>query len=568
MRGARSVLARSLRLPQSPLLRWASAVVLAIFSVADAVLLRPLPYRDSDRLVVAIGEMKKRNVTDWPFSNADFFDLRNGTKYVFEDMAAVTTGRGILPGADGSLEQVRFGQVTTNFFRLMGARVAIGRDFNEEDGQPQAPLKAVARPGATAPQRLPTIAILSYEYWQRRYGGSRDILGQGLVPGRTGGPQVVGVLAPRLELLLPPHLSQELRPDIWTAGRLAYDNQQRNGVSLWPIGRLRDGITLERAQSEADAVAGELRKNFSLHATSGFHIRLEPMHKYLVAAVRPVIVALMGGVIFLLLIACANVANLLLVRASLRERELAVRTALGGSGWQLVRQMLAEALLLSGLGDLLGLGLAWAGIRELRAIAPASLPRLESIAIDPTVLFFTALISLAAAILFGLPPALRASRPDVMQVLRGAGRTSGLAAGGFLRSTVVVVEVSLAFVLLIGSGLMFRSFMKLQQVDPGYDPRGLLTFQVLANGVDQPQQRAAVSRQIEDRLRALPGVLNVTASFPFPLAGGFNPIRWGTGEALADASKFQAVDFQVVLPGYFETLRTPILAGRSLHRCR
>ncbi len=560
---------RSLR--SSPVFTSAAVVTIAlgiggttaIFSVTNAVLLRPLPYTDSDRLVVAIGEMRKRNVTDWPFSNADFFDLRNGTSHAFEGLAAVVTGRGILPGADGSLEQVRFAQVTPDFFRLMGVHIAIGRDFNEGDGQSQPPVPTVATPGAPAPQRSPTIAILSYEYWQRRYGGSRDILGQSLTPGEAGALRIVGVLAPRFELLLPPHLNQELRPDVWTAGRLAYDNANRNTVGLWPIGRLRKGATLERAQSEADAVAAEIRKDFSIHATSGFHIRLEPMRRYLVAAVRPVILALMGGVTFLLLIACANVANLLLVRASLRERELAVRTALGGSGWRLVRQMLAEALLLSVLGMLLGLGLALAGIGELRAIAPANLPRLDSIRIDPAVLLFTALISLAAAVLFGLPPALRASRPDVMQTLRGTGRTEGLGSGGLLRSMVVIVEVALAFVLLIGSGLMFRSFLKLQQIDPGYDPRGLLTFQVLGNAGNRPQQRAAFSRQIEDRLRALPGVLNVTASFPFPLAGGFSPIRWGTGEALGDASKFQAADVQVVLPGYFETLRTPVLAGRT-----
>ncbi|MBV9499760.1 MAG: ABC transporter permease [Acidobacteriaceae bacterium] len=558
------------RLRSSPVFTIAAVVTIAlgigattaIFSVTNAVLLRSLNYRDSNRLVVAIGEMRKRNVTDWPFSNADFFDLRNGTRPAFEDMAAVATGRGILPRADGSLEQVRFAQVTPDFFRLMGAHIAIGRDFNKEDGQPQPLVPTVATPAAT-PQHLPTIAILSYEYWQRRYGGSRDILGHTLTPGRAGAIQIVGVLAPRFELLLPPHLNQELNPDVWTAGRLTYDNANRNTVGLWPIGRLREGATLDRAQSEADAVAAEIRKDFSIHRTSGFNIRLEPMRRYLVAAVRPVILALMGGVIFLLLIACANVANLLLVRASLRERELAVRTALGGSGWRFVRQMLAEALLLSGLGMLLGLGLASAGIGELRAIAPANLPRLEWIRIDPAVLLFTALISVAAAILFGLPPALRASRRDVLQALRGTGRTEGLGGGGLLRSMVVIVEVALAFVLLIGSGLMFRSFLKLQQIDTGYDPRGLLTFQVLGNAGDQPQQRAAFSRQIEDRLRALPGVLNLTASFPFPLAGGFSPIRWGTGEALADSSKFQAVDVQIVLPGYFETLRTPILTGRT-----
>jgi putative ABC transport system permease protein len=260
------------------------------------------------------------------------------------------------------------------------------------------------------------------------------------------------------------------------------------------------------------------------------------------------------------------VANLLLVRASLRERELAVRTALGGSRLRLVRQMLAEALLLSGAGAALGLGLAWIGIHELLVIAPANLPRLESIAIDPRVLGFTALAALAATALFGTAPALRASRPDVMQVLRASGRTAGLGGGRLLRNTVVVAEVALSFVLLVGSGLMFRSFLALQRIDPGFDSHGVLTFLLVGGrpGRSAPQ-RAALMRERLDRLRTLPGALAVTASFPLPLAGGFSPIRWGTEQALTDPSKFQAADFQFVLPGYFETLRTPLLAGRTFN---
>ncbi len=271
----------------------------------------------------------------------------------------------------------------------------------------------------------------------------------------------------------------------------------------------------------------------------------------------------MGAVIFLLLIACANVANLMLVRMSLRQRELAIRTSLGGNWWRLVRQTLSEAVLLAALGTLAGLGLAWLGIHELLVIAPANLPRLESIAIDPVVLLFTIIAGLGAAAIFGVAPALRAARPDVMNVLRGSSRTAGLAGGGLLRNSVVIVEVALCFVLLIGSGLMFRSFLALRHVDPGFDPHNLLTFQLLGPTPPAPAQRAASMREIHDRLRALAGVQSVTAASPFPLTGGFFPIRWGTAEALSDASKFQAVDNQIVLPGYFETLRTPLVAGRT-----
>jgi putative ABC transport system permease protein len=326
---------------------------------------------------------------------------------------------------------------------------------------------------------------------------------------------------------------------------------------------LKEGATLKQARTEAEVVASEKRKTDTILRTADFHFQLEPMGEYLVAEVRPAILALTGAVVFLLLIACANVANLLLVRASLRQRELAVRAALGAGWRRLVRQLLAEALLLAVAGAVLGLGLAWMGIRQLLAIAPANLPRLDSIKLDPVSLVFTALAGLAAAVIFGLPPALQASRPDVMNVLRGSGRSGGLVGGQRLRNVVVITEVALSFVLLIGSGLMFRSFIALQRIDTGYNPHGLLTFQLLGpRGGPQPQSRAAFMREAQDRLRALPGVESVTASSPFPLAGGSSPIRWGLEQALSDPTKFQAVDNQIVLPGYFETLRTPLLAGR------
>ncbi|HZS07619.1 MAG TPA: ABC transporter permease [Blastocatellia bacterium] len=537
----------------------------AIFSVVNAVLLRPLPYSNPDRLVLVSADMRKRNVTDWLFSNTDYFDLRDRSKTTLEDLAAVNTGRRILPREDGTPEQVRVAAVTPNFFRLLGAKITAGRDFAEADGQPQPPQPQTSgAPGAQAQPPLPTIAILSYEYWQRRYGGNTAILGRGMLNGGSSGPQVVGVLAPGFELLLPPRMNAERVPDVWFAARLGYDTANRNNVAHRVIARLKDGVTLGQAQAEADAAAAEIRKNDSIRETSGLHFRLEPLHKYLVAEVRPALLALTGAVIFLLLVACANVANLLLVRAALRGRELAVRAALGGGWWRLVRQMLVEALLLAGAGTLLGLGLAWAGIRQLLAIAPANLPRLDSIRVDPVVLAYTALAGLAAAAIFGLPPALQASRPDVMNLLRGSGRAGSLGGGGRLRNAVVVTEVALSFVLLIGSGLMFRSFLALQRIDTGYDPHGLLTFLLLGpRGGQQPQERASFMREVEGRLRALAGVESVTAAGPFPLADRFSPIRWGTAAALSDPTKFQAVDNQSVLPGYFETLRTPLLAGRT-----
>jgi len=288
------------------------------------------------------------------------------------------------------------------------------------------------------------------------------------------------------------------------------------------------------------------------------------MRQHMVAEARPVILALMGSVIFLLLVACANVANLLLVRASMRSRELAVRAALGANRWKLMSPVFAEAIWLAALGTLGGIVLAWAGIKELRALAPADLPRLDNVAVDTSVLVFTALAGLAAAILFGMTPALRASRPRLMNVLGGSSRNSGLGSGSLMRNSVVTVEVALSFVLLVGSGLMFRSFLQLQRIDPGFQSSNLLTFVLNGNNnATTPAARAAFIRQVQDRLRAIPGVESVAGSVPFPLAGGFTPIRWGLSDALADPGKFQATDFQIVSPGYFETMRTPLLAGRT-----
>jgi predicted permease len=535
----------------------------AMFSVTNTVLLRPLPYKSPDRLVLACSDMRRRNVKDFPFSNADYLDLRNGARTAFEDFAAVFTGRGPALQADGTPEEAGFARVSTNFFRVMGAPVAIGRDFDDADGLPQPPAPQAGVPAAgLAPPQPPVSVILSYGYFERRFGGNRSAIGQTLrVPGGVS-PVIVGVLSPGFELLFPADANVEQFPDIWFAARIPYDTANRNNVQWRVIGRMKPDVTMERAQAVADTVTEQLRRENPIARTAGQYIRLEPMKQHLVSAVRPAVLALMGAVIFLLLIACANVANLMLVRASLRERELAVRTALGGSWWQLVRQMLAEAFVIAAFGTMLGLLLAWLGIQDLLAIAPGDVPRLNLIHIDPAVLAFSAFAGFAAAAMFGVVPALRAARPDIMRILRASGRTAGLS-GGMLRNGVVVMEVALCFVLLIGSGLMFRSFLAIQRVDVGFDPHQLLTFQVLGNFGNTPAAREALMRQLHDRLAAMPGVRSATASFPMPLAGGFFPIRWGTGEAQTDPTKFQAADPQIVLPGYFETMHTPLIAGRT-----
>src|ERR1700754_318376 len=535
----------------------------AIFSVTNGVLLRQLPYKDPERLVLACSDMQKRNVKDFPLSNVDYLDLRNGARNNFEDFAALNTFRATLPGLDGTPQRVPIAAVSTNFIQMMGGNIIAGRNFEDSDGTPPAP-QPQAGANAAAPPQQPTMAILSHQYFQQRFGGDRTIIGKPLPVSASFGPPpiIVGVLDPSFELLFPPQANIEQFPSLWIAARIPYDAANRNNVQWRVIARLKPGVGMPQAQAEAETIAEKIRQENTIARTSGQYFRLEPMKQHLVNEVRPTILALMGAVIFLLLIACANVANLMLVRTSTRERELAVRAALGAGWWTLVRQTLVEAFVIAAVGTMFGVALAKLGIHELLVIAPANLPRLNAIQIDGRVLAFSALAGLVSAMIFGVVPALRTARPNLMDVLRNSGRSGALGAAA-LRNGVVVAEVALAFVLLIGSGLMFRTFLAIQRVNLGFDPQRLLTFQLLGNAGGTPQELLTFKRQLREQLDAIPGVSSVTASFPLPLAGGFNPVRWGGREALEDPSRFQAADLQIVLPGYFESIGTKLIAGRT-----
>ena len=343
----------------------------AIFSVVNAVLLEPLPYAAPDRLVHVWHDLRTRNVTRFPWAPADFHDLRTQATMLSE-VAALTTGRQVIvaEGGLGEAEVVRTGNATPNIFRLLGARMSQGSDFTAADGvpPPASAVDAGQAPAVNTPPPPPR-AILSYEFWQRKFGANPSIVGTvvGLGQQRV---EVVGVLAPGFELLFPPGVNIERAPDVWTPMRVDFAAGSRVNVASRVIGRLRDGVTIAQAQEEVDAIAADLRQQFAIKQTAGFHLRLEPMHQDLVADVQPVILTLMGVVCFVMLIACANVANLLLVRAASRERELAVRSALGGSRARLVRQLLAESLLLAGLAASAGVLLAAFGIELLVALGP------------------------------------------------------------------------------------------------------------------------------------------------------------------------------------------------------
>lgn len=554
-------------LARSPAFAVGAVVILALglgasaltFSVVNGVLLRPLRYGNTDRLVFVMSDLQARNVEDFPLSEADLIDIRTNTAEAFDDVGAVVTGRGTASQEGGALEEIRWARVTPNFFRVLGARMALGRDFVESDGRP---LFEQATRGAT-PVEVSRGTILSYEYWQRRFGGDRSVLGRDLPGTAPGSAQIVGVLAPGFELLFPPGANIERSPDHWIATRLTYDSANRNAVSLRAIARLKHGITVSEAQASLDRVAADLRSKSDVWKTADYQLRLAPMQAHLVREARPTIVVLMSAAIVLLLIACANLTNLFLIRTSARARDHAIRRALGASRWRQVSPVLDEALIIALLSAGLGLALAWLAGTQLRLLAPATVPRLDEIGVDGRVAILAILAAAAVTVLIGLVSSRYIRRTELADALRAGARMQGPAVSR-LRSVIVVAAVALSFVLLTGSGLMVRSFFALQRIDPQFDPRNVLTFQLLGGrGGDQPEQRSAFVAAVKASLLAIPGVGQVTAATPFPLAGGFNATRWGTEAALTDQSRLQSADFQTVLPGYFETLRTPLLEGRT-----
>jgi putative ABC transport system permease protein len=406
------------------------------------------------------------------------------------------------------------------------------------------------------------MTVLSHEYWMRRYGGDRGVIGQSIVtPGNATG-QIVGVLAPDAQLLFAARNNIEKSPDLWIASRQDFSQGTRTAGVLRVIGRLTPNVSVAQAQAQMDKLASDLREAHQVKKNAGVHIAVVPMHESLVSDVRLSILALMGAVVFVLLIACANVANLMMTQAARRERELAVKTALGAGRGTLVRQILAESLLLALVGSLVGLGLARAGIAALQRIGPQDLPRLAYVSIDLTVLGFCIGMALLSVLLFGLLPALRASRSTVVDVLRQSGRVAGLGSGR-LRSGLVVVEVALSFVLLVGAGLMLRSLVALTRVEPGYQPEGVLTLLVSNIRANSLEARGEFTRRMREEIGRLPDVRGVSAASPLPLDGRVANIPWGTEAAASDPTAFRQATSYVVMPGYFETMQATVIEGRT-----
>src|SRR4029079_6738727 len=541
----------------------------AIFSVVNAVLLRPLPYANPERLATIQTDMTARNVVNFPIAPGNMLDLK-ARATAFESIAAINAAPGNFVGEDGKPEQIIIAGVTTNFFSVLGTRIVYGRNFAEADGTPQPPPPPqVAGQPPVAPNpanRLPTMTILSHSFWERKFGSDSAIIGKTIQ--LFGQPAtVIGIATPDLRLVFPAGTGITPEPDAYTAFRIDWAAVStapggRLNVFLRVFGRLKPGASYSSAQTQLDALGEDLRSRLPILKAANTVWRTQPMAADIVKEVRPAILALMGAVMFVLLIACANVANLLLVRAAARDRELAVRAALGGSRNTLIAQMLAESVVLAIAGAVLGLFFAELAIGLLLRIAPATLPRIHDVGIDPYVLAFTLGVSLVSAFVFRLLPALRASTPNLAQTLRASGRSPGLGGAKYLRQGVVVAEVALSFVLLIGSGLMLRSFMALERVDPGFDPNGILTFTAFNARLRSPGEAQAYGSSLAARLAAIPGVTGVTAASPMPLDGQDANMRWGPVAAQNDPSLFQQATTHIIRPNFFEAMHVRLIAGR------
>ncbi|HSK77681.1 MAG TPA: ABC transporter permease [Thermoanaerobaculia bacterium] len=514
----------------------------AIFSMVDAVLLRPLPFAGQDRLVTVWGEVRERNQAHVEVSLQDYEGWKEGNR-VFSDLGllAATDSDLALTGGDQPLH-VRGRLVSANLFDVLGVRPALGRSFRPEEDRPDSQ----------------DVAVVSHGFWQRQLGGDPGVLGKSV--SLDGEPHlVIGVM--------PAGFRFPRDVDLWIpAGPLGTAPELKTIRVFEAIGRLKPGVSIEQAQTDMTALSVRLEEVHP-QANQGYRAALYPLVHEILGDTRPALLQLLAALALVLLIACANVAGLLLARAASRQKETAVRIALGAGRPRLIRQLLTESVLLAFLAAAVGLLLAWLGLRIVTAVGPADIPRLDEVGIDGRVLAFTLLVSLVTAVLFGLAPALQAARPDLTSSLKEGGKSSASRGSRRLRSLLVVAEVALALVLLVGAGLVIRSFLHLQRTDLGFEPESLLTMRITLYGDKRPEphQWAAFYRDVAQRVEALPGVERASVVLLRPLSG---PIGWDydfmiDGQTPDEQKTNPTSNHERVSPGYFRTMGIPLVAGRD-----
>jgi putative ABC transport system permease protein len=515
----------------------------AIFSVIDAVLLRPLPYADPDRLVL-VGERAPDGQAE-NVGYSTFLDWRERSRS-FDELALVRSWLPTLT-ANGEPERIAGMRVSSNFFHTLGVRPALGRDFRADDDTPERR----------------RVVLISDGLWRRRFNADPSVVGR--VVALSDDPfTIVGVMPREFEPLISERFYTAA--DMWAP--IGYDRSQRSACRscqhLKALGRLRAGTPMEAARADVDAVQTALRRQFPSDYPPGT-MTLVPIREALTGGLRPALLVLMSAVAFVLLIACANVANLLLARMARREHDLALRTALGASRARLVQQLLVEHGLLALAGGAAGVVLSLVAVPALASLAPGTMARLVEARVDGRIVAFTALVSLATALVFGLLPALRASRVEVSGAIHGGGRRSSHAADSLARRLLVAADVALAVVLLVGAGLMIRTVDRLIGVNPGFDPDGVLTLQISMLGQAYQADDAVIAKTDEmiARLRALPGVTAVAAAGQIPLGG--NGDTWGFHiEGRPVTPEDPSVERYSVTADYFAAMRIPLLRGRLI----
>jgi predicted permease len=532
----------------------------AVFSVVNTVLLSPLPYHEPDRLVRLWTEFALRNNPQVPESVSSLNEYRTQAT-LFEDIAGIATGNATLTLDGRHPAQLESAQSTWNMPKVLGISPVLGRVFEEADGAFSATDVAPGAQGLYTALAQPRVVMISHALWQSEFGGRADVIGQPIeVNGNT--VEIVGVLPRGFRLHMGALSGIAPDVDLWWPIRPNYAAPP-GGRVLRSVGRLKPGVTLEQAQAEISAIAERIYSESPNLVAVGARMWVASYADDLVGDVRGALWALLGAAGFVLLIACANVANLLLIRAAGRAREFAVASALGAGRSTVARQLLAESAVLAGAGALGGILVAYGALAVVVANAPANIARLDAAAIDPVVLAFAVAIAAVVTLAAGLAPALHASRVSGASALRSRSGDA-LQGSNRLRWGLVAGEVALSFVLLIGAGLMARSFVELHSTDLGFDPHDVITFQVNLPLAQYPtfDERKQFLYTLQEQLAALPGVVSVGGGGPLPLSG----IQMQQGywlEAPEDqVASPQGAHYRIVMPGYFETMRTPLVAGR------
>ena len=514
----------------------------AIFSVVNAVLLKPLPFAEPDRLVWVWGNIRNGG-SRASVSPLDYLDYR-AQNTTFEQFAATFSIPTFINLTGGDTPERLEGRVVTgNFFQALGVNAALGRTFLPENEMPGSA----------------QVVVLSHEMWQKRFSGDSSIVGKALtLDGKKY--EVLGVM--------PPSFKFPQNAELWAPMNfeMAPEMRQRKAHFLRPIGRIKPGVTLAQAQADMDAIARRLEAQYP-ESNTGWNLRMVPLRDQLVGNIKPTLQVLFGAVSFVLLIACANVANLLLVRAATRQKEIAVRMALGAGRLRIARQMLTESVMLAVAGGALGVMLAAWGVDLIVAFSGNNIPPTAQVGIDRVALGFTLGVSLLTGLLFGLAPALQATRRRLSETLKDGGKGAGQSASrNRTRSLLVIFETAIALVLLIGAGLLIRSYVRLQNVNPGFDASNVLTMRMdlLYGKYDSEEKVGAFWGRLQERLAALPGVEAVGMVTELPLSGQPNDAPFTVeGRPPVPTNQQFGADFRRVNQDYLRSMRIPLLRGRG-----